>query len=313
MKIGILGYGNLGRSLACELQKTDHELVGIFSRRAVTDERYKVKRRGKLLDYKDEIDTLLIATSSLSDVEADTAEFLPYFNTVDSFDIHKKISAYKAKANALAKDLGRVAIISAGWDPGLLSVARAMAKISVGAENINTFWGIGKSLGHTTALKKVEGVRCAVQYTVPKEKSITLAKNTDAKLTSEDCHVRECFIVPESNADREKIGKTIKNMDGYFKGYDTVVNFISESEFMLKHSKNSHRGEVISTKISGGEITQFDMKIKIPSNSDFTAKIMISYLNAINYLQNNGFYGAFTPLEIPMSLLISEKTQNLLI
>ena len=308
MRVGILGYGNLGRSLATELEKTDHELVGIFSRRKVIYEKHKILKREDIFNYKNQMDAVLIATGSLTDVEADVMELLPHFNTVDSFDMHKRIPSYKQKADRSAKENGRIAIISAGWDPGLLSVARAMAKISVGAENINTFWGIGKSLGHTSALMKIDGVKYAVQYTVPNDESLTLAKNTDAKLTDADRHRRECFIVPNPTADREKIEEAIKNMDGYFKGYETLVHFIDESEFLRKHNKSNHRGEVISTEISGGEKTQFDLKIKIPSNSDFTAKIMISYLNAINYLQNNRYFGAYTPLDIPMSFLIDEKS-----
>lgn len=313
MKIGILGYGNLGRAIAAELQETPHELVAIFSRRLITDTKYKVEKREKLLSYQDELDALIIATSSRRDAISDTLEFLPYFNTIDSFDMHKRIPEYRDRADGIAKENRRVAILSCGWDPGLLSLARAMASISVGAENINTFWGFGKSLGHTSALMSIPGVRRAIQYTVPRGESLTLSKNKDAYLTDEDRHRRECFIVADPTANRGKIEETIKNMDGYFKGYETNITFISEPEFLEKHRSEGHRGEIISTKIKNGEKTLFDLKLEISSNSEFTAKIMISYLNAINYLQNQGFFGAFTPLDIPMSLLISPDKYNAII
>ncbi len=313
MKIGILGYGNLGRALAAGLRETDHELVAIFSRRNIMDSKYKVEKREKIHEYKGKLDTLIIATGSQKDAMSDALEFLPYFNTLDSFDMHKKIPEYKSRANAIAKKNNRISIISCGWDPGLLSIARAMAKISVRSENINTFWGVGKSLGHTSALMNIEGVRQAIQYTVPRNESLTLSKNKDAKLSDFDRHRRECFIVPEPYADREKTEKTVKSMDGYFKGYETNVSYISESEFIRNHHREGHRGEVVSTKIEQGEKTSFDLIIQIRSNSDFTAKIMISYLNATNYLQNNGIFGAFTPLDIPLSLLIPETDANLFI
>lgn len=313
MKIGILGYGNLGRAIAAELEETHHELIVIFSRRHITDTKYKVEKRERILEYKGRLDTLVIATGSQRDAMADALEFLPHFNTLDSFDMHKKIPDYREKADGIAKKNRRVAILSCGWDPGLLSIARAMAKISVGAENINTFWGVGKSLGHTSALMNIDGVDRAIQYTVPRIESLTLAKNKDAELSDYDRHMRECIVVPEPLADRGKIEKTVREMDGYFKGYETNISFIDEPEFFRNHSNENHRGEVISTKIKNGEKTIFDLKLEISSNSEFTAKIMISYLNAINYLQNSGFFGAFTPLDIPMSLLISPKEYNTII
>lgn len=307
MRVGILGYGNLGRALAKGIENTDHTLVAVFSRRKIYEERINILSRNEFEKYKDKIDVMLIATSSHSDVEEDSKTLLPYFNTIDSYDNHKKIPSHLSLLNSIAKKNSRVAIIAAGWDPGLLSIARAMAKISTSAENVNTFWGVGKSLGHTAIIQSIPGVKYAAQYTVPKDRSVMLSKNIDVNLTDSDRHYRECFIVPEPSANREKIESQIRSVDGYFAGYDTLVTFITESEFLLKHNKDFHRGEVIATKIKDENKISFDLKLDIPSNSAFTAGIMISYINAIDYLQNHADFGAYTPLDIPLSFLISEN------
>lgn len=307
MRVGILGYGNLGRAIAKGIKNTDHTLVAVFSRRKIYEERFKILPRTELESYRDKIDALLVATSSHSDSSDDVKSLLPHFNTIDSFDNHKKIPPHITELRSIAEKHSRVAITAAGWDPGLLSVARAMATISVGAENVNTFWGVGKSLGHSALIKSIPGVKYAAQYTVPKDTSITLSKNTDATLTDADRHYRECFIVPEPFADRDKIESQIRGSDGYFKGYDISITFITESEFLLKHNRDFHRGEVISTKIRDEKKASFDLKLDIPSNAAFTANIMISYINAIDYLQKHALFGAYTPLDIPMSYLISEN------
>ena len=313
MRVGILGYGNLGKSLAEIIKNTDHKLVAIFSRRKLAEPNLPIYDRAAILDFADKLDTLIIATSSEGEAESDAAEYRKYFNTIDSFDNHEKIPAHRKNLEKIARERGRVAITAVGWDPGLLSIGRALTKIGGIGENVNTFWGAGKSLGHSAALRRISCVRDGVQFTVPKREARTLAKNTDAPLTAKDSHIRECFIVPEPGADTAKIEEKIKNLEGYFRGYEVAVHFISEAEFLRIKDKSSHRGEVISTKISGGEKTSFDLKIEIPRNSDFTAKIMISYLNAINYLQNHRLFGAYTPLDIPLSTLIDEKTYNNLI
>ncbi len=307
MRVGILGYGNLGKAIASEIKNTEHELVAIFSRRKIYDGKNNIISRAKLLDYKNAIDTMIIATKSSTEAEGDAMNLIPDFNTIDSFDVHSRIPDYKSRINRVAKKNNHIAVISAGWDPGVLSIARALAKITVDSENINTFWGIGKSLGHTAALMEIEGVKHAVQYTVPITESRILAKNQDAKLSDEKRHRRECLIVPTPFANKRLIEEKIRNMEGYFKGYDTIIHFITEAEFLLNHRRDFHRGEVIATDIKNGEKTAFDMKIKIPSNAIFTAKIMINYINAINYLQNKGEFGVFTPIDIPLSFLISEK------
>lgn len=307
MRVGILGYGNLGKALAKEIGKSDHNLEAVFTRRNIYDDKLKLLPRESIYEYIEKLDVLLIATSSHSDAASDATTFLPYFNTIDSFDNHKSLPLHIDKLNTVVRKHNRIAITAAGWDPGLLSVTRAMAKIATDTENVNTFWGPGKSLGHSSLIMNIDGVKYAAQYTVPKGKSLTLSKNTDANLSDADRHYRECFIVPEKWADREKIEYTIKNAEGYFKGYDISVNFITESEFLLKHNKDFHRGEVIATKIKDENKTSFNLKLDIPSNSVFTARIMISYINAIDYLQNHNLFGAYTPLDIPLSYLISKN------
>lgn len=310
MRVGILGYGNLGKSLAENLEKTEHRIAAVFSRRKIIEPGIPIFPREEMAKFAGQLDALIIATSSDCDATEDALHALQYFSTIDSFDNHGKIPSHKSRLDEVAKAQGRVAITAAGWDPGLLSIGRALTKIPGIGENVNTFWGAGKSLGHSAALRKIQGIKNAVQFTVPRHEARTLAKNTDAPLSPVDCHRRECFIVPEDDADTAKIEEKIRNLDGYFRGYEVAVHFISESEFLRIKDKSSHRGEVISTKISGGEKTSFDLKIEIPKNSDFTAKIMISYLNAMNYLQNHRKFGAYTPLDIPLSLLIDEKTYN---
>ncbi len=310
MRVGILGYGNLGRELARELGNTHHTLAAVFSRRKIYEEKIKVLPREHLEKYTRDIDVILIATSSHSDTRADAKKLLPHFNTLDSFDNHKLLPTHISELKAIAAAHKRVAITAAGWDPGLLSVARAMAKISVGAKHQNTFWGIGKSLGHSSLLMSIDGVKYAAQYTVPNGESVALAKNTDAPLSDRDRHYRQCFIVPERGADKRKIESAIKSADGYFKDYNIVINFITEDEFFSKHRRDFHAGEVIATSIKDEKKTAFDLRIEIPSNAHFTARIMISYLNAIDYLQNHALFGAYTPLDIPMSLLISGEDYN---
>ena len=310
MRVGILGYGNLGKALAKEIANTDHTLIAVFSRRKIYEEKFNILPRLELENYKGKIDVILVATSSYSDVEDDVKSLLPYFDTIDSYDNHKKIPSYVSRLNDIAEKNNRIAITAAGWDPGLLSIARVMAKISTGAENVNTFWGAGKSLGHTAIIKSIPGVKHAAEYTVPKDKSINLSKNIDADLADTERHFRQCFIVPEPSADLGKIESQIRGIDGYFKGYDTSVTFITESELLLKHNKDFHRGEVIATKIKDENKTSFDLKIEIPSNATFTARIMLAYINAIDHLQSRALFRAYTPLDIPLSYLISKEEYN---
>ncbi len=313
MRVGILGYGNLGAALAKRIKRTEHELVAIFSRRKIREPNLPIYEREAIPDFKNKLHVLIIATSSMTDAMADSTEYLRYFSTVDSLDLHSLIPTHKARLTEIAAAEKRVAICGAGWDPGVLSIIRAISEVAVGAKNVNTFWGIGKSLGHTTAIKGIPGVRDGVQYTVPRRESIALAKNTDAPLSATDRHVRECFIVPEDGVDREKIISQIKNMEGYFLGYETYVNFISEEEFLINHRKELHRGEVVATRIEGGEKTALDFTLETPSNPILTADIMLSYVTAAEKLIKNRLFGAYTPLDIPMSYLLGEEKCNSII
>lgn len=306
MRVGIVGYGNLGRALRREIEKSEHSLVGVFTSHKEYTDGIKVYDRAHIYEYKEHIDTLLIATSSLKNAESDTRELLRSFNTVDSFDIHKRIMQRKNDLDGIGKSSGKVAIISAGWDPGILSLIRAIGSISIRSENINTFWGCGKSLGHTSALKQIRGVKNAVQYTVPIESSISKAKNADAHLDDTERHKRICYIVVEKNADKEKIKSDILSLEDYFLGYDTEIHFVSDDELCLKDNSNGHCGEVIATEKIESINASLDAKITMSSNPAFTARIMISYLNAINYLQKEHKFGAFTPIDIPLSMLISD-------
>ncbi len=310
MRVAIVGYGSLGHALKKEIEKSPHELVGVFTSHEEYVGEEKIYGRKAICEYKDKIDTVLIATSSLVNAETDTAELLLSFNTVDSFDVHKRILKRKSELNAIGKRSEKIAIVSAGWDPGLLSVFRALAKISVASQNVNTFWGYGKSLGHTSAIKRIAGVKNAVQYTCPIPEAAELARASDAHLCNTERHRRICYVAAEDGADKERIKNEILGTKEYFEGYDTEISFISESQLLAEHSFDGHSGEVIATGDGTATSASFDLKIKMQSNPAFTAKIMISYLNAINCLQNEGKFGAFTPLDIPLSALISQEIMN---
>lgn len=303
MKIGIVGYGNLGK--ACEkllLEGREHSLAGIFTRRAqgsikaISDKVYPLQR---LPEFEGEIDALLLCIGSRSDSFNIAPNLARRFNTVDCFDTHERAEEYVSLMNKSGTVGSHASICMCGWDPGILSQIRAVFSSVFSLDNTYTYWGRGISQGHSEAVRRIIGVTYAACYTVPDEKTMRLAK-MGVVFQKNNIHRRECFVVAEG--DREKIEDKIKNMPYYFKGTDTRVYFITEREFFLNHSTIYHRGRVIAADKSGLCAT---LDIEIPSNPDFTARVMLTYLTAISKLVAGGNFGAKTPLDIPLSYLIN--------
>lgn len=287
LKIAIVGYGNLGKSLEKEA-KCGTKVVAVYSRRNLQHPLYRpMKDVGKARDF----DVAMLALGSYADI-TEYADALAPLDTVDSFDTHAKIAEYKAHLNEIKRD--NLAVISTGWDPGLLSLARAV--FGVGADQIATLWGEGVSQGHGNAVRAIPGVIDAVQFTVPKENAIELAKKgvTDGKRL----HSRICYVACVES-DKERVETQIKTMPNYFEGYDTKVHFVSPQEVRSLKHRTHHRGQVICT----GRGFQADCTVTLDNNPDYTAKIMLAYAHALPQLKADGFRGALDVLDIPMRYL----------
>ena len=306
MKIGIVGYGNLGRGLAERASLSDEfSLVGIFSRRNLTSPFSPVFKINEISSFKGRLDCLLLAGGSSSDLPKYTPLFAKDFNVVDSFDDHKRAKEHFERVDAEARAGKRSAIISAGWDPGIFSIFRLLTESFLFDAKTSSFWGRGVSQGHSEAIRKIDGVKNAIQYTIPKKEAI---KEALRGIPQDDkkSHVRECFVVAESSSRQRKIEEKIKAIPGYFEGYQTKVNFISEKELLEEHTKLYHGGRVISLgKVSAqkSDTATMDLSLKMTSNPGFTAGIMLAYARAAKRFFDIGDYGAKTPLEVPPSFV----------
>ena len=313
MKVGILGYGNLGRGVECAVkQNDDMELTAVFTRRNPEDVKiltpgvnvYNVK---DVEAHKDEIDVLIICGGSATDLPKMTPEYTKYFNVIDSFDTHAKIPEHFANVDKVAKENGHIALISAGWDPGMFSLNRLYANCILPQGNDYTFWGKGVSQGHSDAIRRVEGVKDGKQYTVPVESALEAVRNGEnPELTTRQKHTRECFVVAEEGADKEKITETIKNMPNYFADYDTTVNFITEEELKKDHSGIPHGGFVFRTGVTGWNNENkhvIEYSLKLDSNPEFTSSVIVAYARAINRLHKEGVNGCKTVFDIAPAYL----------
>ncbi len=313
MKVGILGYGNLGRGVECAVkQNDDMELTAVFTRRNPEDVKiltpgvnvYNVK---DVEAHKDEIDVLIICGGSATDLPKMTPEYTKYFNVIDSFDTHAKIPEHFANVDKVAKENGHIALISAGWDPGMFSLNRLYANCILPQGNDYTFWGKGVSQGHSDAIRRVEGVKDGKQYTVPVESALEAVRNGEnPELTTRQKHTRECFVVAEEGADKEKITETIKNMPNYFADYDTTVNFITEEELKRDHSGIPHGGFVFRTGVTGWNNENkhvIEYSLKLDSNPEFTSSVIVAYARAINRLHKEGVNGCKTVFDIAPAYL----------
>ena len=321
MKIGIYGYGNLGKGVElAALMHADIELVGIFTRRDPSSVKSltnaHVFSAEKLVDFQDEIDCLVVCGGSATDLPVITPKLDHDFNLIDSFDTHKNIPAHFEKVDAAAKAGGKLALISAGWDPGLFSLARLYAASVLPNGKDYTFWGRGVSQGHSDAIRRIAGVVDARQYTVPIEEalaSVRAGENPD--LSTGEKHKRECYVVAEEGADLDRIATEIKTMPNYFADYETSVHFISLEELKRDHSGMPHGGSVIrggTTGLQGENRHTVEFSLKLDSNPEFTASVLVAYARAVVRMRAEGKVGAVSVFDIPPAMLSSMSREELL-
>lgn len=312
MKIAIMGYGNLGRGVECAVsQNDDMELAGVFTRRdpqtVKTVSGVTVYHVDHLLEKKDEIDVLVMCGGSATDLPGQTAEYAKYFNVVDSFDTHAKIPEHFARVDQAAKEGGKVAMISVGWDPGMFSLNRLYAGAILREGKDYTFWGKGVSQGHSDAIRRIPGVKDARQYTIPVESALAAVRNCEnPELTVRQKHTRECFVVTEEGADQARIEEEIKTMPNYFAEYDTTVHFISEEELRRDHAGIPHGGLVIrtgKTGAGGGHNHVIEYSLKLDSNPEFTACVLAAYARAAYRMSKEGIMGCKTVFDVAPAYL----------
>ena len=321
MKLAILGYGNLGRGVECAIkQNSDMELVAVFTRRNpetvnILTKNAKVLHIDEAKNYKDDIDVLIICGGSATDLPVQTPQFVKDFNVIDSFDTHAKIPEHFENVDKAAKESGKIGIISVGWDPGMFSLNRLYANAILPNGNDYTFWGKGVSQGHSDAIRRIEGVIDARQYTVPVESAVESVRNGEnPELTTRQKHTRVCFVVVEDGADKQRIENEIKTMPNYFADYDTTVNFISMEEMKRDHSSLPHGGCVIRSGKTGWDNQNtniIEYSLKLDSNPEFTASVLVAYARAAYKLNKSGDRGCKTVFDIPPALLSSETPENL--
>ncbi len=321
IRIGILGYGNLGRGIECAVkQNNDMELAAVFTRRnpnevKIQTEGVKVYSVDDAVKMKDEIDVMILCGGSATDLPKQTPEYVKYFNIIDSFDTHAKIPEHFANVDAAAKESGKIGIISVGWDPGMFSLNRLYANAILPDGKDYTFWGKGVSQGHSDAIRRVEGVIDARQYTVPVESALEAVRNGEnPELTTRQKHTRECYVVVEEGADKARIEEEIKTMPNYFADYDTTVHFISEDELKANHNGIPHGGFVIrcgSTGWNGENSHIIEYSLKLDSNPEFTSSVLVAYARAAYRLNKEGISGAKTVFDIAPAYLCKQSGEEL--
>ena len=321
IKIGILGYGNLGRGVECAVkQNDDMELVAVFTRRNPEDvkiltETATVCNVADVEDWKDKIDVMIICGGSATDLPKQTPVYAKMFNVIDSFDTHARIPEHFANVDAAAKEGGHVGIISVGWDPGMFSLNRLYANAILPDGNDYTFWGKGVSQGHSDAIRRVEGVKDGKQYTIPVEAALKAVRNGEnPELTTRQKHTRECFVVLEEGADAAKVEEEIKTMPNYFSDYDTTVHFISEEELKANHSGIPHGGFVLRSGKTGwdGENKHLiEYSLKLDSNPEFTSSVLIAYARAAYRLASEEQIGCKTVFDIAPAYLSAKSGEEL--
>ena len=321
IKIGILGYGNLGRGVECAVkQNDDMELVAVFTRRNPEDvkiltETATVCNVADVEDWKDKIDVMIICGGSATDLPKQTPVYAKMFNVIDSFDTHARIPEHFANVDVAAKEGGHVGIISVGWDPGMFSLNRLYANAILPDGNDYTFWGKGVSQGHSDAIRRVEGVKDGKQYTIPVEAALKAVRNGEnPELTTRQKHTRECFVVLEEGTDAAKVEEEIKTMPNYFSDYDTTVHFISEEELKANHSGIPHGGFVLRSGKTGwdGENKHLiEYSLKLDSNPEFTSSVLIAYARAAYRLASEGQSGCKTVFDIAPAYLSAKSGEEL--
>ena len=317
IRVAIAGYGNIGKGVhKAVLASEDMELFGVFTRREpesveIFDENAPVFPLDNVDNFCYDIDVLILCGGSATDLPIHGPKFAKNFNIVDSYDTHAKIPEYLEKVNSAAKTT--TAIISTGWDPGLFSMQRLMSEAILPDGCCYTFWGKGVSQGHSDAIRRVDGVKDAVQYTIPIDSALeTVRRGERPDFTTRQKHLRQCFVVTEDGADKSKIEETIKKMPNYFDEYDTTVNFISEDELKKNHSKMPHGGFVLHSGNTGGNNHVIEYSLKLNSNPEFTASVMVAYARAAYRLSKEGQFGAKTVFDVPLFYLSPKNRSDLI-
>ncbi len=322
IRIGILGYGNLGRGVECAVkQNPDMELVAVFTRRdpeklSVLTKTAAVCHVKDVENWKDKIDVMILCGGSATDLPVQSPEYVKMFNIVDSFDTHANIPEHYKKVDAAAKESGRIGIISAGWDPGMFSLNRMYASAILPSGKDYTFWGKGVSQGHSDAIRRIEGVKDAKQYTIPVSAALDAVRNGEnPELATRDKHTRECFVVLEEGADAAKVENEIKTMPNYFADYDTTVHFISEEELKKNHSGIPHGGFVLRSGKTGWEEENshlIEYSLKLDSNPEFTSCVLVSYARAAYRLYKEGQTGCKSVFDIAPAYLSAKDNAELI-
>ena len=322
IRIGIMGYGNLGRGVENAIRHNpDTELAAVFTRRdpaslKIATENVPVVSAAKAAEWKDKIDVLILCGGSATDLPKMTPEYAALFNVVDSFDTHARIPEHFKNVDEASKKAGKVSVISIGWDPGLFSLNRVLGDAILPGSKNYTFWGKGVSQGHSDAIRRIPGVKNAKQYTIPVEKAIEeIRAGKTPELTAREKHTRECFVVLKDGADPKAVETAIKTMPNYFADYDTTVHFISDEEFQKNHSGMAHGGFVLTSGRSGkddenGHVIEY--RLKLDSNPEFTSSALLCYARAAYRLNQKGESGCRTILDIPAALLSPKSHEELI-
>ncbi len=317
IRLGILGYGNLGRGVEkAAAAAEDMTLAAVFTRRDPKTLKIAsnapVYSADDMAAHKDEIDVLILCGGSANDLPEQTPAAAKLFNVIDSFDTHARIPEHFANVDAAAKAAGKTGIISIGWDPGLFSLMRLISNAVLPDGNDYTFWGRGVSQGHSDAARRVEGVKDARQYTVPVASAIEKVRSgEDPVLTTREKHTRECYVVAEAGADKDKIAETIKNMPNYYADYDTSVTFITEEEMQRDHSRLPHGGCVIRSGRTGENKHTIEFSLKLDSNPEFTSSVLVAYARAAYRMNKEGMTGCKTIFDVPPAYLINRSDEDI--
>jgi diaminopimelate dehydrogenase len=317
IRIGIFGYGNLGRGVESAVaQNSDMELVAVFTRRDPSTVKLRtagvaVVSADKVLEMADQIDVMIICGGSATDLPVQTPALAKCFNVVDSFDTHAKIPQHFENVDEAARDSGHIAMISVGWDPGMFSLNRLLGNVILPDGKDYTFWGKGVSQGHSDAIRRIEGVADGKQYTIPVEAALEAVRGgKDPELTVREKHIRECFVVAKEGTDKARIEKEIKEMPNYFADYDTTVHFITAEELKRDHSGIPHGGFVIRSGKTGFDLEHkhiIEYRLKLDSNPEFTSSVLVAYARAAYRMSREGMRGCKTVFDVPPAYL-SPKT-----
>ena len=320
IRIAIAGYGNLGRGVECAIkQNPDTELYGIFTRRAPADVKtltdVAVYSMDDIVAHKDNIDVLIICGGSATDLPVQTPELAKNFNVIDSFDTHAKFPELFANVDAAAKSADKIAMISVGWDPGMFSLNRLYSEAILPDGNSYTFWGKGVSQGHSDAIRRIDGVLDARQYTIPCDSALEAVRNgKNPTLTTREKHTRECFVVAADGADKTRIENEIKTLPNYFADYDTTVHFISMEELKRDHAGIPHGGFVIrsgKTGLAGERSHVIEYSLKLDSNPEFTSSVLVAYARAAYRMNTEGMSGCKTVFDVAPAYLSPKSGDEL--